>query len=91
MQGALPHGTKSICIGADGKGGCGVEQEEIYWQLDEKDQLHFVTQPHGCPHNCCFRPCLPDGEGSWKLDKAVRTTSAVTANKMIERRRAAGL
>ena len=90
VQGTLPPGFKSICIGADGTSGCRNEQQKIYWQLDQNDQLFFVTQPHfGC--SCCFRPCVRAADGSWQLGKGVKTTSAPTAAKMIERRRNAGL
>ena len=95
VEAALPPGVKSICIGADGTGGCGREQETIIWQLDEKGQVHFVTQPHGsaCSRNGCFRPCVRGPDGSWTLagKEQVRTTTHVTAPKMAERRRKAGL
>ena len=84
-------GVKSICIGADGTGGCRAEQSSIYWQLDEKDQLHFVNYPH---RSCgkCFRPCRMLGDDVLELltTKELRQTSAVTASKMIQRRRNAG-
>ena len=97
VEATLPPGVKSICIGADGTGGCGREQEKIIWQLDEKDRVHFVTQPHCCRSPCsrngCFRPCVWGPDGSWTLasKEQVRTTSAVTAPKMAKRRCEAGL
>ena len=94
VQGTLPPGAKSICIGADGTGGCRIEQNKIYWQSDEKDQLHFVNYPHGVGCKCCFRACIRGSDGSWvplTLKQFPLQTSAVTAKKMILRRKAAGI
>ena len=77
----MPPGAKSICIGADGTGGCRIEQNKIYWQSDEKDQLHFVNYPHGVGCKCCFRACIRGSDGSWvplTLKQFPLQTSAVT-------------
>ena len=66
--GVLPPGVQSICIKANGQGGCGKSQNAVRWIDDSEGRTHFVITDHGLESRRCgsFRPCLLEGD-KWRV------------------------
>ena len=66
--GVLPPGVQSICIKANGQGGCGKSQNAVRWIDDSEGRTHFCITCHSSGGMRCgsFRPCLLEGD-KWRV------------------------